>query len=140
MLKICTKEMLQSWKVEDLFYQACSLGIANKAQSKDELIIQIYNHPKNQLHGIKSHPHCDPNNEFRCTLLTCHLHPKKIGNFDINAKTMPTNFSRALPICWAISGFQFLAAIDWPQQFANYYLKNPHHLFSRFFDLTFKAK
>ena len=86
---------------------------------------------------------CEAQFVSECVTQNCKLHPQQLPQLaKFNAgKSEPTKFCRfPLPICWFVAGIQFLAAIDWPQQYYKFCNGNKQDDFSKLFELIKFAK
>lgn len=86
---------------------------------------------------------CSATNWRNCVTHDCKLHPQSKIQFatKTNRKTSPTKFQRKpFKICWLLSTLQFLAVINWPQEFRKFIQRKPHHFFSKIFFLILAAK
>ena len=84
--------------------------------NKTSLIEAIFNHPNNEknIQSSAENTSCSAMSLEDCLLFDCTLHPDvKPDFYKTHLKQFPTKFYRfPLPICWFVSGIQFLSAIN----------------------------
>ena len=137
-----------------LFYHAELLQIAKQwnikepAKEKLKLVEQIYGHQQNQIIKFSIYSSQDPKSECgatheTCIRFNCAKHPQATTKLALDQcyKKTPTNFFRfPLPICWFVSGTQFLSAINWPLIFRQFSSTKSTHHFARLYNLINIAK